>query len=34
MPGILTGFIVAMALSRVAEQRQPEFGVYATKGDS
>jgi SSS family solute:Na+ symporter/sodium/proline symporter len=34
MPGILTGLIVAMALSRAAEHRQAGFGVYATKGDS
>jgi SSS family solute:Na+ symporter/sodium/proline symporter len=34
MPGILTGLMVAMALSRAAERRQPEYGVYATKGDS
>jgi hypothetical protein len=34
MPGILTGLIVAMALSRAAERRQPEYGAYATKGDS
>jgi SSS family solute:Na+ symporter/sodium/proline symporter len=34
MPGILTGLIVATALSRAAEHQPAKFGVYATKGDS
>jgi hypothetical protein len=29
LPGIMTGFIVAFAFSRVAERRPAEFGVYA-----
>jgi SSS family solute:Na+ symporter/sodium/proline symporter len=31
MPGILTGFIVAIAMSRVAGHRQTESGIHADK---